>query len=59
MEDHVIPPCKWSLEFENSDIQVRIIKTVLLSYTKQTAGIYRATMMGLALSLTLQGIENE
>ena len=47
----------WSLEFENSDIQIRIIKTVLLSYTKQTAGIYRATMMGLALSLTLQGIE--
>lgn len=43
--------------FENFDIRIRIINTVLVTTTKQTENIYRVALMGLALSLSLLGIE--
>lgn len=45
------------LGLENFDTRIRIINTILISSTKQTENIYRAALMGLALSLSLQGIE--
>lgn len=39
-----------SLGCENSDITIRKIDSVLFSSTKQTASIYRATVLGLEQS---------
>lgn len=57
--EHVFdtPVLVWSLVLENYHIRIRIINTVLFSFMKQRASIYRMAMMDLALSLTLQGIQ--